>query len=251
MIRRWVFLRFSIWPTALLLLITFTGSRALGQGYGGHLPPNHINPHGLSQGGQAWWFGPDFSGITKATLSPAITGGNVDAANTNEDLAAGQSETAIAASGNLVMAAWNDATGFFISPSTEPQASLTGVGFSGDGGNSFHDLRGLPNNNLNQKWFGDPSVVAVDNGRFFIVGSIYASIFPYYCSQGPAQNAIAVSVASVTSTGIRFTNPIVVASGGDACSPPGQTAFLDKDFLSYDPSTRRLVVIYTQFTLFG
>jgi hypothetical protein len=182
---------------------------------------------------------------------PFVTGGNVDAADPNEDLTPGQSETAIGAAGNLVMAAWNDGTGFFVSPSTDPQASLTGVGFSHDGGNSFRDLKGLPNNNPNQKWSGDPSVVAVDNGRFFIVGSIYATAYPLDCNQGPAELAIAVSVATVTPNGVHFGNPVVAASGGDACSPAGQTAFLDKDFLSYDPKTRTLAVTYTRFNFYS
>ena len=110
---------------------------------------------------------------------------------------------------------------------------------------------GLPNTNANQKWSGDPSVVAVDNGRFFIVGSIYATAFPINCFNGPAQNAIAVSVATVTPNSVQFTNPIVVATGGDACSGFGQTAFLDKDFMSYDPKTRTLAVTYDRFSFFG
>ena len=237
------------------LFVVVTAPAAMGQGYGQYLPPNHINPRGLSQGAQAWWFGPDLPLNTSWPPLPATSvtgsGGNVDAANPNEDLAPGQSETAIAASKNLVMEAWNDASGFFVFPSTDPQASLTGVGFSRNAGKSFTDLVGLPNTNANQKWSGDPSVVAVDNGRFFIVGSIYATAFPINCFNGPAQNAIAVSVATVTPNSVQFTNPIVVATGGDACSGFGQTAFLDKDFMSYDPKTRTLAVTYDRFSFFG
>lgn len=249
---------FRITASALLvyaLFVVVITRAAMGQGYGHYLPPNHINPLGLSQGAQAWWFGPALSGNTTWPPLPsqltASSGGNVDAANPNEDLSPGQSETAIAASGNLVMAAWNDATGFFITPSTDPQASLTGVGFSRNGGKSFRDLKGLPNTNPNQKWSGDPSVVAVDNGRFFIISSIYATVFPFDCTKGPAQIAIAVSVATVTPNNVLFTNPIVAATGGDTCSSAGQTAFLDKDFMSYDPKTRTLAVTYTRFSFFG
>src|SRR5690242_1029625 len=121
MSRRWPILR----VLSLVPLLILTESAGLGQA-GGHLPPNHINPQGLSQGGQAWWLGPNLTGISQTPIVPAVAGANVDAANPNEDLAPGQSETAIAASGNLVMAAWNDATGFFVLPSTEPKASLTG-----------------------------------------------------------------------------------------------------------------------------
>ncbi|MBV8549850.1 MAG: hypothetical protein JOY54_01020 [Acidobacteriaceae bacterium] len=159
-----------LWRQLLLTLLTATlfSTHALAQGHAHLLPPNNINPKGLSQGAQMWWFGP-----STGTQAPAKTGQkkassqNVDAANPNEDIAPGQSETAIGAAGNLVMAAWNDVTGFFIQPSTNSlAASRTGVGFSRDGGKSFTDLVGLPNNDPNDAWSGDPSVVAVDNGAY-------------------------------------------------------------------------------------
>ncbi len=70
------------------------------------------------------------------------------------------------------------------------------------------------------------------------------------CSVGPSLYAIAVAVGVVTPTSVEFTNPIIVASGGDLCTFPGATAFLDKDFMSYDPQTRTLAVSYTRFTFF-
>jgi len=91
----------------------------------------------------------------------------------------------------------------------------------------------------------------VDFGKYFIVSSIYASVFPYDCSNGPAQNAIAVSVATVTPGAVEFTPPIIAATGGDACAAGGQTAYLDKDFMSYDPHTRTLAVTYSRFTFAG
>jgi hypothetical protein len=204
-----------------------------------------------------WWFGPNISGqegtalVTERLLHHAAktVGGNVDAADPNEDLAPGQSETAIGAAGSLVMSAWNDATNFIVSPSTLLQASGTGVGFSRDGAKTFTDLVGLPNNNPNEKWSGDPSVVAVDNGRAFLVSSLYLPIAAN-CSAGPAVFGIAVSVAVVTPNGVEFTNPIVAASGGDICAPGGPTAFLDKDFMTYDPVTRTVAISYTRLTFF-
>jgi len=248
----------ALMVSALFAIVT---APAMAQGYGQYLPPNHINPHGLSQGAQGWWFGPALPPNGKLpkrpTTGPAVSGPNVDADNPNLDLAPGQSETAIAASKNLVLEAWNDASTFFISPSTDPQASGTGVGFSSDGAQTFTDLLGLPNTNPNQKWSGEPSVVSVGfgetvgSGPYFIVSSIYASVFPYDCSNGPAQNAIAVSVATVTSTTVQFTPPIIAATGGDACSVEGQTAYLDKDFMTYDPRTRTLAITYSRFTFNG
>ena len=41
--------------------------------------------------------------------------------------------------------AWNDATGFFVTPRTNPKASLTSAGCSHDAGNAFTDLTGLRN----------------------------------------------------------------------------------------------------------
>src|SRR6266446_7566267 len=77
---------------------------------------------------------------------------NVDAASLAEDITPsstrvyGQSETSIAASGRYVVEAWNDATAL-LSPCPSPmyKEEVTGVGFSNDGGNTFTDLGGLPN----------------------------------------------------------------------------------------------------------
>jgi hypothetical protein len=236
----------------LLISLSFTllSINALGQGHGNILPPNHINPRFISQGAQAWWFGPQSSGnAAKASTTSLTFGSNVDAANPNEDVTTGQSETAIAAAGSLVTAAWNDGTGFFVSPSTNRKASLTGVGFSRNGGQSFTDLGGLPNNNPTQTWFGDASVVAVDGGAYFIVSSLY---LPIGCITGtPTTYAIAISVGHVTATGVNFTNPIIAANGGNACSSSGGTAFLDKDFMRYEPITRTLAISYTRFSFTG
>ena len=242
-------LRFVLIALIVFALFEASSSAALGQGYGHYLPPNHINPHSLSQAAQGWWFGPALPPAVPSLRPPfsssAITT-NVDADNPNLDVAPGQSETAIAAAGNLVMEAWNDASTFFIQPSTDPQASGTGVAFSSDGAQSFTDLLGLPNSNPNQKWAGNPSVVAVENGKYFIIGSIYADVYPYDCNNGPAQFAIALSVATINSNSVHFTSPIIAATGGDACSPGGQTALLDEPFMSYDPLTRTLAVTYNR-----
>jgi hypothetical protein len=230
-----------------IAVITALGISAFGQGHAHLLPPNNIHPRFLSSGAKMWWFGPQPNGARIHNTGVVSAYPNVDAANPNEDVAGGQSETAIAAAGQRVMTAWNDASGFFVFPTTQPLASGTGVGFSRNGGVTFHDRVGLPNNNPNQTWSGDPSVVAVDNGAFFIVGSIYAPVF-IDCSQGPSQYAIAVSVATVTTTGVTFSDPIIVSTGGDYCSAGGPTAFLDKDFMSYDPKTRTLAVTYARFS---
>jgi hypothetical protein len=47
-----------------------------------------------------------------------------------------------------------------------------------------------------------------------------------------------------------FSNPIVVATGGDYCTFPGPTAELDKDFMRFDEKTRTLALTYTRFNFF-
>jgi len=215
--------------------------------------PVHINTSLLSQGGRMWFEKPSptaTSGLAAAAGSVAF-GSNVDANDPARDLAAGQSETAIAADGNRVLAAWNDATGFLVQPSTLRAASLTGVGFSADGGKTFTDLVGLPNNEATRQWFGDPTVVALGDGVHFIVGSLLLPPGQAFCFS-PTEKLIsklAVSVATVSPTNqVSFTNPIVAARGANLCdfSNP-DSAFLDKEFLSYDATTRTLVMSYTRF----
>lgn len=226
---------------------------------------DHIGDVGkLSLGARAWLDSAQFSSqqqLSVASSTPSF-GTNVDANDPDKDLAGGQSETAIAASSGRVLAAWNDLTGFLITDSTRRRGSLTGVGYSNNGGRSFTDLLGLPNNNPDQQWAGDPTVVAVDS-RHFIVGSLY---FPSFgaCvdpSSGeltgrPAGLNLAVSVATVNATGdsVSFTNPIKAARGGDVCKlftppTPSDIALLDKEFLSYDPASRTLAMSYTRFFL--
>lgn len=199
----------------------------------------------LSPGAQLWADGPpqgSGEGPSGTTRNPTF-GSNVDANDPTKDLAAGQSETAIAASGNLLLAAWNDASGFMAKNSLTPAGSLTGVGFSSDGGATFTDLIGLPNDNVNQAWFGDPTVVAID-ATHFVVGSLYFPAFhaPRFC-QGRLQ--IAVSVATVSGGSVSFSNPIAAVDGGPVCDRG--TFFPDKPFLAYDASTRTIALSYTFF----
>jgi hypothetical protein len=215
--------------------------------------PGKINIERLSSGGKAWWLGPQGSGAASSRAASRIAfGSNVDANDPSKDLAAGQAESAIAAAGRRVLVAWNDATGFLVAPSTSRRASLTGVGFSADGGRSFSDLIGLPNNNPHQQWFGDPTVVRLDSTHF-VVGSLYLPALSEDCSNGPSNFELAVSVATVSATNtVSFTNPIVTANGGNACTlstpnPPPDLAFLDKEWLGYDPASRTLAMSYTRF----
>ncbi len=217
--------------------------------------PGRIDVSTLSSGGKAWFLGPQSgaSGSLAAAARVAL-GRNVDANNPQGDLAAGQSETAISAVGSTVVAAWNDATGFFVSPSTDRRASLTGVGLSTDGGRTFRDLTGLHNNRPNQQVFGDPTIAAID-AHHFAIGSLYLPSNFFDCSTGPARFQLSVEILTVSATGAASLGlPVVAADGGDFCPllnrMPKQTpnlAFLDKEWLSYDQGSRRLGLSYTRF----
>lgn len=213
--------------------------------------PGKIKLAYLSAGARAWFNEPQVSkGVRTDGLARIAFGTNVDAANPNEDLAAGQAETAVAASGSTVVTGWNDATGFLVQPSTDRRASLTGLGLSTDRGRHFRDLVGLRNNRPNQQWFGDPTVVAVSS-RTFIVGSLYFPSTVIDCSAGhQARLQLAVEVLTLSATGAATLGlPVVSADGGDVCPlklPPG-LAIVDKPSLGYDKTTRTLVMSYTRF----
>ncbi len=190
-----------------------------------------------------------------ATSPMVLFSANVAASDQREDLAPGQSETAIAAMGNDVVSTWNDATGFLVSDSTQVKGSLTGVGFSSDGGKTFSDLVGLPNANSCQRVFGDSSVVsykAPSTGTvYFYVTSLYLPVFGPACFSptGPTGNfEISLSVGTVSSDGqaITFSNPVVVANGGNFSTFPN-TSFLDKDFAAIDRAHGKIAVSYTCF----
>jgi hypothetical protein len=209
----------------------------------------------LSSGARTWWSPPTATEESpKASRAAVAFGTNVDANDPSKDFGSGQSETAIAASGDHVMAAWNDISGAMYLPTTDPQGSVTGVGYSSDGGRSFTDLIGLANNNPYQQWYGDPTVVAVD-ANTFIIGGLYYPSLAADCAKAPQLLEAAVEVATVGANNqVSFSEPVVVASGGDYCglindpdNPPPDLAQPDKEWLAYDPATRTVAVSYTRF----
>ena len=125
-----------------------------------------------------------------------------------------------------MLAAWNDATGFLVQPTTLRTASVTGVGFSADGGHTFTDLVGLPNPDPKFRWVGDPTVVAVGDGIHFIVGSLFVPAGQAFCFSPTDKlvSKLAVSVATVSPTNqVTFTNPIVAARGATSAISTRQT----------------------------
>lgn len=212
----------------------------------------------LSSGLRTWLAGPSRMKVSAAQRAATPTlGTNVDANDPALDLAAGQSETAIAAqrrrTGALVLVGWNDISGALADPTTQA-GSVTGIGLSHDGGRHFTDLTGLPNNNTDQQWSGDPSIASLGDGTHFLISSLY---YPSAraCSDGlPAYGTVAVTVATVnpSGTGASFTAPVPVTLPGDLCTAgtaaqPGDLGTLDKNWLSYDPASRTVAVSYTRF----
>jgi hypothetical protein len=180
--------------------------------------------------------------------SPRQFGTNVNSANPQEDQFAvpsgaqayGQSETSIAAAGPYVVEAWNDATSFFAPcglPYSPPfKEEATGYGFSADGGRSFTDMGGLPNDCTSGfQLFGDPSVEVWQRGgtTYFYVSSLYISLVT-------GQSDVAINACAAAGNTLACNRPVLVATGG-----PGD--FLDKEFLSIDPSRSRLYSSYTRY----
>jgi hypothetical protein len=174
---------------------------------------------------------------TSSTASGSTTTGstkNVDAADPQEDVsqngtrAYGQSEESVAASGPYVVEAWNDST-FFFQPCPDPtghfKEEATGLGFSSDGGKTFADLGGLPNDDCaNARYYGDPSVEAYQAGgnTYFYISSLYLNFTTG--ESDIAMDACQASGATLTCN----TTPTKVASGEPFC------VFLDIEFASID-----------------
>jgi hypothetical protein len=214
-----------------------------------------------SAGAEAFCFGAQPNGPAPALRSaaPAVST-NVNAASLAEDVspsgtrAYGQSETSIAATGQYVVEAWNDATGF-VSPCPSPsfKEEATGLGFSANGGKSFTDLGGLPNSNCAADLYGgDPSVIAYTAGgsSYFYISSLFNS------PTGLGGSDIAMDACKVTGTGTTATlscgQPVILATSSLCIEIPqvGQACnFLDKDFLSIDPARGRLYATFDEFNI--
>lgn len=212
-------------------------------------------PRQYSSGVRMWLnppkLAPEPDPLAPASRGPAF-GSNVDANDPNHDLAAGQSETAIAASGDHVLVAWNDASAFLAYLDPLDPLSATGVAYSGDGGQTFTDLIGFTNDNANQQWVGDPAIVAIDS-LHFVIASLYFPSAVADCRQGPVELTIGLQVATVTGGSISFSSPISPVNAGNLCGRRfgRSVSLLDKEFLAYDPLTRTLAMSYTRFYLGG
>lgn len=256
---------------AFTLAAAFTGGILLRGGKAAHASSQestkshfcaNLNKHYWgSSGAQMYCFGSQPNGPAHATGTSPSVSANVNAANPAEDRSPagvqfyGQSETSIASVGSYVVEAWNDSTAFG-SPCLSPgfKEELTGYGFSNNGGASFKDEGGLPNNNCGGDTYnGDPTVEAWRAGGtpYFYIGSLYNPPF----SAPDQRSKLALAACAVNGSGssatISCSQPIVVASSSQCQTSNGFTfcSFLDKEFLTIDPVHGRLYMSYTEFSI--
>jgi hypothetical protein len=143
-----------------------------------------------------------------------------------------QSETAVATFGSNVVVGWNDVGQFF------QTASLTGYGYSTDGGRTFTDGGVIPpppgGANL-----GDPDV-AVDSRGTFYFSQISID----------ADGVAFIGVAKSTDGGRTFSRPVSAS-----WSVSGPDSFQDKEFITADgtggPFDGNVYVSWTRFSSQG
>lgn len=133
-----------------------------------------------------------------------------------------QSETSIAAFGSRVVVGFNQLN--------ERQDS--GVSFSTDAGATYTDTGGLPPGPGFQIIFGDPSVTACGDGRFYY-SSLATSDWHF------PDSSLVVSVGTFSGSSLSWTDPIrAIYSTQDS---------FDKEWLTCDRATNTLYMIYVRF----
>src|SRR2546421_4110127 len=181
--------RKSLLP-ALATLVTMAGVFVMPAGARADTPPPRMAPGRIhldtvSSGARTWFQGPQPGSERPDATRRLAFGSNVDANDPQQDLGAGQSETAIAAAGRTVLAAWNDISGALVAPSTDVRASVTGVGLSTNGGRKFPGLIGVRNGKPNQQRVGGPTAGGLAPPHL-AVGSPYMPSAAPRCAAGPA-----------------------------------------------------------------
>ena len=140
-----------------------------------------------------------------------------------------QSETAVAASGSLVVAGFNDFIGF----SLPGPLSFSGVMYSTDGGDSFTYSGRLPAA-AGTEVRGDPSVAVWTRSAgppvFF-----YASLF----TNPAGQHSLCIHRS--TDGGASWAGPFEIGTA------PSGSDFPDREWIAVDPETGRLLVSWTHF----
>lgn len=151
-----------------------------------------------------------------------------------------QSETHTGWCGNNVVVGFNDSGSFFESlVAAVGGLSFNGLARSTNRGASYTDLMFLnPGPGTFDFLAGDPVIGCSDANTFY-----YASLFE---TGTPSAPLTAISVSKSVDSGLTFADPTV------AVSKDAFTHFLDKDWMTVDPSNRsRIFVTYTDFDFTG
>src|SRR5262245_7854316 len=147
----------------------------------------------------------------------------------------GQSETSIAAFGDVVVAAWNDGEGFTTNGDTQGWAT------SADGGLTWIDRGDFPHPTgvANFQWISDP-VLAVNEKT----GAVYFSALCEVSACGSGRGGVGVIKRRWNGTTIAWGNPVIA---NQASLTSG--VFLDKSWVVADSVSGRVYLSYTQFVL--
>jgi hypothetical protein len=147
--------------------------------------------------------------------------------------ASGQSETSVAAFGDIVVAAWNDGEGFAAGGDEQ------GWGTSSDGGLTWVDRGNPPHPTgvTNFEWFSDPLVTSNEKtGAFY-----YSALCDFDNAQG-SRAGIAVAKGRWNGSTIAWGEPVIVQQG------PFQLSELsDKEWMVADSVSGHVYLTYTQF----
>ncbi len=131
-----------------------------------------------------------------------------------------QSEVSIAVHEDKVVIGWNDAAKFY------GQGTLSGYAYSSDRGDTWVDGGSMPNGSGTDV-YGDPSIAVTNAGHW-----VFASI------DLGSPDAVAINHGDF-SGGAPVWQPAVKMIDG--------SAFLDKEYLDYDPATNTLYLSYKNF----
>jgi hypothetical protein len=142
-----------------------------------------------------------------------------------------QSETTIAAAGQLIVVGYNDASGFF----NPGGISVSGFSYSSDGGQTFTYGGQLPLLGDGDAVRGDPDV------KVFIDPISQLPVFVYSSLYRTAAGGLSLCVHVSTDGGMTWNGPREVST---VTSP---TVFPDKVFMDVDPETGRLLLSWTSF----
>jgi len=144
---------------------------------------------------------------------------------------AGQSEVSVAMAGSFGVAAWNDGQDFITPPAGQ------GVGYTTDGGATWHDVGLPPLGGTISDWISDPSVAVNEKtGEFW---------FSSLTQNGPSSGGVAVVRATFPGGVFTWDTPHV------AKDLSLRSNLIDKEWVVADSTSGVLYLTYTHFVTSG